>query len=88
MDPSKLKLSLAVVIAAISIAAGAGGTAAIFRSNQAETAERVDAHTRRLEALEHESQANRERVLRIEMLSDQTNKVVERIEEKLDRVRR
>lgn len=88
VDPTKLRLPISLVIAALSIAAGAGGTAALARVQQAETAATVETHAKRLESLEHESQANRERVLRIEILSEQTNKAVDRLGSAVDRIER
>lgn len=73
-----MKLPLSIVVAALGVAAGGGGTLAIARQAQSETTERVA-------ALETESQANRDRVLRIEILSQQVAKTVERIERKLDK---
>lgn len=78
MDILNARLPLSLVVACLGVAAGSGGTVAIAGA-------KVDAHAAQIQALEKETQASRERVLRIEVLSEQTNKVVERIERKLDR---
>lgn len=78
MDVRKLTLPVSLVVAALGIAAGTGGT-------WASTKQQVEQQAQRIETLQHEQQANRERVLRIEIVAEQTKRIVERIERKLDR---
>lgn len=85
MDLLKLKLPMALVIGALGVASGSGGALAIAGAKQAQTAAIVEQHQVAIDALRTESQQNRERVLRIEILSESTAKAVERIERKLDR---
>lgn len=85
MESLRLKLTPHMLVAVISLVAGGGVTMGVARAQQAETAQKVEEHSQRLDALEKETQASRERILRIEILSEQTNKAVERIERKLDK---
>lgn len=85
MDLSRLKLPVSLVLAALGLAAGSGGSWAVAGAKQARTDERVQVQEARVQSLEKEAQANRERVLRIELLVEQTSKTVERIDRKLDR---
>lgn len=84
MNPLKWRIPLSLVVAALGIAAGSGGTVAVAGARQDRLEAKANKNEQRIEMLEKESQANRERVLRIEILSEQTNKTVERIERKLD----
>ncbi len=85
MDLLKLKLPLTLVTAALTFAVTAGGAVALSTAKATVIAEKVEAAETTIKSLQTESQQNRERVLRIEILSEQTNKAVERIERKLDR---
>lgn len=85
MDPTKLRIPLSLVVAALGIAAGSGGTVAVASAKQADTAAQVAHQGTQIDGLSKESQAARERMLRVEMLVEQTSKTVERIDRKLDR---
>lgn len=84
MDATKLRLPISIVIAALGAAAGTGGTLAASSARLAQTETSVTKNETRIGALEREAQANRERVLRIELLSEQTKAVVDRIDKKID----
>lgn len=82
-----MKLPVGLVLSLFSFTIGFGGTIAVAGAKQAEAMEKISVQQVKIDGLEKESQQNRERVLRIEILSEQTNKAVERIEKKLDHAR-
>ena len=79
----KIRIPITVVIAAISIAAGSGGTIAVASSKQARTEERVATNENRIKELEKSEQQNEVWKAEMKLLLEQTNKSVRRIERKM-----
>jgi uncharacterized protein HemX len=74
-----LKVPLSLVIAALGVGAGSGGTVLVNSSQIAETKEKVEEVKTRVLTVEKEAQQSRERAIRIET-------IVERIERKVDKL--
>jgi hypothetical protein len=69
MDITKIKIPMVVVVAALGLAAGSGGSVAVANS-------KIDSHGERLSKMERERQEDHDLLIKIKT-------VVERIDQKL-----
>lgn len=70
-------MPMPLVVAALGIAAGSGGTVAVAK-------DKLDKHSVQIQDMERDQRAVRENQVRIQTLLEQVSKTVDRIERKLD----
>lgn len=78
MNLKNLRIPWSMVVAAMGIAAGSGGTVALAKGQ-------ITINTDKIESLESDARVYREQVIRMQTVLEQVSKTVERIERKLDR---
>jgi uncharacterized FlaG/YvyC family protein len=87
MDFSKIKVPMVLVVGALGVAAGSGGTIAAASAKQAHTEERVLANEKQIAELKQATEADRQRAIRTETILERIDKNVERLEKKVDQLR-